>query len=755
MRTRYTRSAVFLALAACFSLPQGVLSQEIPDSTEIPEASPLEEAQEPSVAPEVGTSQDVDEPEELPAVIVTQEPEESSEPSDAVVPVESPVAKPSSATASDPNFLPLPGMIGPEGNTFVPITTTTEREFVGDGGATLTDTLQLKPGISGSNFAPGANRPIIRGLGSYRVRVQEDGVGTHDVSALSEDHAVPIDPLSADRVEVIRGPATLRYGSQAIGGVVDAKNDRIPDAIPQGGFSAKSLGGFTSVDEGWDGAIEATAGSGKLAVHVDAFKRDANDYDTPQGTEFNSFVERQGGSVGTSLVGSNGYVGLSYVRFDSLYGIPGDDAREERPRIDLNQDKIISKGEWQPHSFGIDAIRYWFGASDYAHNELVFEEGEEGVGQRFTNRQSEGRIEAQHSSVMTSLGPLNGSIGAQYNDRRIRGQSFEGDSLIDPAASTEMVAAFLYEELEVSPKLRLMGSARYENSHLEGTGLVLTGVNTGIQVSNSPTFDPFSASLGLLYDLPRDIVFRMTGHHAQRAPADGELYSRGVHEATGTFEIGNPFLTTEQANTIEVGFRRGVGPFRFDTAAYYTRFNDFIFKGLTGIECGETLESCGQEDELDQVIFGQRDATFYGMEIAAEHDIAPIWRGVWGIAGQFDFVRAEFTNGENVPRQPPPRLGGGVYYRDAAWVARLDALHAFRQAFPGANETQTPGYTLLNAELSYTRRGSPSQMFPEVTIGIRGSNLLDDDVRYSTSFKKDEVLQPGASVRLFGIVKLN
>lgn len=657
--------------------------------------------------------------------------------------------------APKPDLIPLPGTLITDVDSFVPVTVAPAREFLGDGGATLTDTLQSKPGIAGTTFAPGANRPIIRGLDSYRVRVQEDGIGVHDVSALSEDHAIPIDPLSVSQVEVVRGPATLRYGSQAIGGVVNATNNRIPTGIPLGGISARTLGGFSSVDEGWDGAFGVTAGSGNFAFHADGFKRDADDYDTPHGTQLNSFVESEGGSVGGSVVGTDGYIGIAYVRFDSLYGIPGEEGAEEAPRIDLVQDKIMSKGEWRVRSNGIEALRYWFGASDYEHKEVAFEDGASFVGSQFVNRQWEGRAELEHSPIATLFGELRGAVGVQYNDRDVRGTSFEGDNLLEPA-TTEMIAVFIYEELQASENLRLMGSFRYENAHLDGTGLILTSPNTGDIVSNAPTFNPLSGSLGLMYDLPADVVFRLTGHHVERAPADGELYSKGVHEATGTFEIGDPNLDVEKANSIELGFERALGAFRFDTSAYYTEFDGFIFKALTGVECGETLDSCGDEDELDQVVFGQRDATFYGLELAAELDVAPIWNGIWGITGRYDFVRAKFSNGENVPRMPPHRLGGGLFYRGTQWVAQFNALHAFRQNEPGPNETPTSSYTLLNAELSYTTTlDVAAGTATEATIGIRGSNLLDDDVRNSASFKKDEVLQPGASVRVFGSVKLN
>ena len=184
---------------------------------------------------------------------------------------------------------------------FVPLTLVPEREIVATPGANLADSLQYRPGIAGSTFTPGANRPVIRGLDNYRVRVQENGIGSHDVSALSEDHAVPIDPFAADQIEVVRGPATLRYGSQAIGGVVSASNDRIPEFIPRRGFTATTKGGLSSVDDGADGAFKVTAGAGNFAVHADAFKRHAGDYDTPAGPDA-ELLRRQRGLLGRHVL---------------------------------------------------------------------------------------------------------------------------------------------------------------------------------------------------------------------------------------------------------------------------------------------------------------------------------------------------------------------------------------------------------------------------------------------------------------------
>ncbi len=662
-------------------------------------------------------------------------------------------------SATTPALLQLPGGIVAD-QAFVPVTVTTARELEATGGATLTDTLMSKPGITGSTFAAGANRPIIRGLDTYRVRIQEDGVAVHDVSNLSEDHAIPIDPFSAEQVEVVRGPATLRYGSQAIGGVVNATNSRIPEFVPPHGISAEIVGGMTSVDDGRDGAFQVTAGSQGFALHADGFKRRAEDYDTPQGVQYNSFVESDGGALGGSLIGSDGYIGVSYARFASLYGIPGAEAEDERGRIDLAQDKLLSKGEWRPKANGIEAIRYWFGWSDYAHNELDFNGSGFEVGSRFVNRETEGRVEVQHQPLMTDLGQLSGAVGVQVGHRHIAGESFEGDALLDPAR-TEMVAGFLFEELQATRNLRVQAAARYEQSDVSGTGLDLTGPAAAL-VNRDRIFGPKSASLGLLYDLPLDIVARVSGQYVERAPDAAELFSKGAHDATGTFEIGNPGLKKERARTVELGFKKATGETRFDASAYYTDFGGFIFKDLTGLTCDATFDSCegqapGGGGDLDQLVFGQKDATFYGAELVVQQDVAAIYKGIWGVEAQYDFVHATFDDGGYVPRIPPHRLGGGLYYHDANWIARAGLLHAFRQDQIAANETPTSSYTLLNAELSYTFKAEATHegLTPVTTIGLKGSNLLDDDVRNSASFKKDEILLPGASVRLFGTVKLN
>ena len=206
-------------------------------------------------------------------------------------------------------------------------------------------------------------------MSGFRVRIQENGLSTGDVSALSDDHAIPIDPLAAGQVEVVRGPATLRYGSQAIGGVVNAVNNRIPTAIPVNGILVETRGGFSTVDEGRNGAAIVEAGSGNFVVHADTFARSANDYRIPHGRQANTSLESEGYSLGGSYVFKDGFVGVAYSSFASTYFIPGIEAAESKNHIVLDQSKLASRGEWRVGQFGFEAIRFWFGATDYKHDE--------------------------------------------------------------------------------------------------------------------------------------------------------------------------------------------------------------------------------------------------------------------------------------------------------------------------------------------------------------------------------------------------
>ena len=315
-----------------------------------------------------------------------------------------PPKPPADAVPVTPAGIPLLGTLPIVTDQFATVTVVPTEEIKRSGGGTLGDLLFSKPGITGSSFAPGAaSRPIVRGLDTHRVRVQENGIGANGASDLGEDHGVPIDPLATRQVEVIRGPATLRYGSQAIGGVVNADNNRIPTVIPPGGHSAEINGAATSVDTGIDGSALVDAGKDNIAVHADVYGRNANEYRVPsypylppanqtqprRGRQPNSAMRANGESVGGSTIFDNGFVGAAVSQFKSLYHVPGLDGATNNTRIDMQQTKVTSKGEFRFQSSAVDTIRFWLGHSDYKHNEIGFADpadiSTDGFRQTFTN----------------------------------------------------------------------------------------------------------------------------------------------------------------------------------------------------------------------------------------------------------------------------------------------------------------------------------------------------------------------------------
>ncbi|GJD99842.1 TonB-dependent receptor [Methylobacterium isbiliense] len=660
-------------------------------------------------------------------------------------------ARPAAAPGSGTAYGVLPVVT----STFSPVTVIDRGEIVREQPRQLGDLLFDKPGLSASTFAPGAaSRPIIRGLDNARVRIQENGVGVQDVSDLSEDHAVPINPLVYDRVEVIRGPAALRYGSQAIGGVVSAENNRIPTFIPVSGYGGQVTTGYSSVDNGRFGAASVDAGAGNVAFHADGFRTAADSYNTPLGIQANSANESQGGAVGMSIIGDRGFVGLAFSHYDALYQVPGGESAERRVRLDPTQDRLQARGEFRPLEGPVEVVRFWLGGSTYRHNEIGNDEqGLASIGSTFRNRQVEGRVELQHVPVFTTLGTLTGALGFQA-DARALSATGEGEGLIAPS-NTQSRAVYLFEELAVGNGLRLQAAGRLESARVAGTatqfpGDFLPGAEDPLEYSRRREFTPKSVSVGALQDLPYDFVASLNGQYVERAPFALELFSRGPHEATATFEIGDPNLKLERARTVEASLRRAVGPFRFDATGYYTRYTGFIYKRETGIFCGDTFSTCGSEDELRQIVYTQRNATFYGAEIAAQLDLIPIGNGFIGLDAQYDFVRAQFDDGSYVPRIPPHRVGGGLFLRADGWFARVNVLHAFAQTETAPLETITPGWTDLRAEISYTKLVDPAVYgASEITFGLQGRNLLDDEIRNSASFKKDEILLPGRNVRLF------
>lgn len=648
--------------------------------------------------------------------------------------------------------------------SFASVTLVTEDQIQRQYTRTIGDALANKPGITSSNFAAGASRPIIRGLDNFRIRIQENGIGVHDVSALSEDHGVPIDPLALSKIEVIRGPATLRWGSQAIGGVVNATNSRIINYIPKGGFSRiEKKGAYSSVDNGHEGAIIVEGGKDNIALHVDLYKRKGEDYDTPQGKQEGTRFDSHGGAFGASIVGEKGYFGFSFAHFASLYFIPGEEATERGLRIDMEQNKFSSKGAYYHDGAFVKTIKYWLGYTDYTHDEIEQENGEKEIGSTFNNKQFEARTEILHTPQGTSLGQMSGALGLQYGHQDLSAKG-EGGELIAPS-ERQTIAGYIFEEFETTNRLKLQFAGRIEQVTVDGSAgdfpAQFLPPFMGFEVdetNRSRKFLPLSSSAGMIYKLTPQLAFRLTGQYVERAPEALELFAKGPHEATETFEIGNPNLSKEKAQTVEIGLKKNKGRLRFDSSAYYTQYQGFIYKDFTGNSCGDEFDSCvvGDGEELTQIAYRQRDAEFYGFEISAEFDLIKMAYGTLGIDGQYDIVRAKFANGENIPRIPPHRIGSGVFYRQKNVFARVGFLHAFAQKDTAVGETQTSGYTLLNAEIN-TKFKLPRMngVSPVLTLGLKGENLLDDDVRNHVSFKKEDVLQPGRNIMIHGKLNLN
>ncbi|WP_315834624.1 TonB-dependent receptor [Bradyrhizobium prioriisuperbiae] len=698
---------------------------------------------------------------------------------------------------------PVQGTLPIVTDQFATVTVVPNEEIRRSGASTLGDLLLNKPGITSSSFAPGAaSRPIIRGLDVNRVGIVENGIGSSGASDLGEDHFVPIDPLTTNQVEVIRGPATLRYGSQSIGGVVSASNNRIPDALPcatatpfptyglpvKAPLSTTSAGpcvsfetrsGFSSADIGREGAVLLDAGGNNFAIHADGYSRSTDSYAIPSnpyrfdparpfnGRQPNTETRSEGGSVGGSYVFDGGFIGLAVIQNNSLYHIPGIDGEEHNTRIDAHQTKILSKGEYRPDTALIDAVRFWVGATDYRHNEIgLGDDGSMGVRQTFTNKEQEGRVEVQLAPFNLRFASLTTAIGVQASHQELTapspddpGAQFNG--LWDPNHNTR-VAGYVFNEFKFSESTKAQIAGRVEHVSLSGTtpdfpaDFIPDGIDRP-NVAHNPNFTPMSASIGFIQNLPWDLVASVTAQYTERAPKPAELFSRGPHDATATFDIGNPNLKIEAAKSIEVGLRRATGPFRFELTGYYTRFNGFIYRNLTGVMCGEDFNSCGNGDpgnEGRQAVYSQRDANFRGGEFQFQYDVLPISTGLFGIEGQYDIVRATFTDGTNVPRIPPQRLGGGVYWRDTNWLAKVNLLHAFDQNDVSTIETTTPGYNRLRAELSYTEKLAHSGFgLSNYTIGVVGDNLLNEDIRDASSYTKDEVLLPGRTIRVFANTK--
>ncbi len=406
-------------------------------------------------------------------------------------------------------------------------------QILKNGGSNLADALANVPGVTGTNFAAGASRPVIRGFDANRVSVLEDGVSSFDVSDVGPDHGVPIDPLAAQSVEVVRGAATLRYGSQAIGGVVNAINNRVPRMLPDEPFKGEVTGSYGTGANTRQGSALLDTKLDDFAFHADGFYRKTDNYDIPGGTQPNSFFRGDGFSLGSSYFfnSDQSRVGAAVVHYDSKYGIPSDTTY-----IDMKQTKglfqsSIDLGDGVFNTLNIDG-----GYADYTHSEIDPATGIAGA--TFNNKAWDWRME----SVLGAFGPFSAaSLGFQFQNRDFSALG-EGADYLSPTR-TRSFAGFAFAESMLSDAFHLQYGARLEEVAVHGT--------PASDVFTKRSFTPVSGSVGLLYDVSEVVKLGLTVSSAARAPAQTELFARGPHDGPGTFETGDPALKIERANSLE------------------------------------------------------------------------------------------------------------------------------------------------------------------------------------------------------------
>jgi iron complex outermembrane receptor protein len=599
------------------------------------------------------------------------------------------------------------------------------------GGNTIADALAQLPGVTSSGFAAGAGRPVIRGMDANRVRMLEDGIGSFDVSDVGPDHGVPLDPFAAERVEVVRGAATLRYGSQAIGGVVNAISNRVPlhlQAATRGEVAGSLGSGADSRDV--SGKIDHRAGG--WAVHADAFSRHSTDYDTPEGPMPNSWLRGKGGALGGAWIGAANRVGLGVVRHESRYGIPGEDAY-----IDMEQTKLSLRSVFKLDAGAFRQVTVDAGGARYQHSER----GEEGAAlSTFNDNEWDARAEVV-------AGPWaflsESALGAQAQQRNFSALG-EGQAYLAPTR-TRAQALFGFAESELSASLRLQFGARVERVTVDGTPASDVAVSRG--------FTPVSLSAGLVFDA--DDVWRagLALTSAARAPAQTELFARGTHEATATYELGQPSLRQERANSAELSLRWRGGRVHADGAIWVTDFRNYIHGEFTGRSCNEDGDcEAGAGEELAELVYVQRGALFRGAEGHAEIELLQYAGGDLHLDLLADIVRARLAgDAGNVPRIPPWRAGAGLVWQGASLDASVHVKYSARQKRVGAQETPTRGFTNVDVRLGWR----PWIQHPQLELALVGHNLTDSLQRNAVSLNKDEVVLPGRDIRLVFRVRLD
>ena len=646
------------------------------------------------------------------------------------------------------------------------------REIQRDGvNGQIGDLLAKLPGVSATSFAPGSSRPVLRGQQGERVRVLIDGVGTADVSNTSVDHATTIEPITVERIEVLRGPAVLLYGSQAIGGAVNVIDKRIPVRMPDEKFHIDAFGGLDTASNMRTGAASLDVGIGEsLVLHVDGSWRQSDDIEIggfqvadalradlladaaeeegegeleeaaelreaadQRGTVPNSAAESWTINAGLGLILGESTFGVSLGYYDTNYGVParpgaghhhgeegeaeaaGAEEGEELVTIGLEQWRADFKGDVYLGEGAFERLKLRVGFSDYTHTEF---EGEE-IGTTFDSTSVEARAEL----VQNADRALRGSTGLQYTHRdffAVGAEAYVAPNL------TDQVAIFTLQEFGTGP-FQIEAAARAEFTKVKARTL-------GIEND----YDTLSGALGFVYEGLEGIRMGINGSRVERAPSAEELFSDGPHIATQAFEIGDPNLDTESAWGLEAYARGSIGAGTFSLAVFKQWFSDYIFLEDTGAEA----------DDLPVFQYLQQDADFFGIEAELSYPVidADGFRLLTDLRASY--IEAELADGTAVPRIPPLSLLGALEAQTGAFDLRGEVQWFDKQDEVTSFETPTGSFTLVNALVAWR----PLAGNQNVTVQLAADNIFDVNGRRHASFTKDFVPLLGrnfrASVRL-------
>lgn len=621
------------------------------------------------------------------------------------------------------------------------------------------DTLAKLPGVTASSFGPTASRPILRGLSGERVRVLTDGIGSLDLSASDPDHAVSINPLTADRIEVLRGPASLLFGSSAIGGVVNVIDSRIPRFVPGDGLGGDALLAYGSAANERSANAQVNVALGpRLVAHVDGaysnydnlrigghvLSKDLRDIAQASPdpairalADLKDKLPNSAGrladiAAGLAFIDDGLNLGVSLARHKARYEVPvryslDPSIAPEAPTIDATQDRADARAEI-PLGGVFKTVNFRGGIARYHHSEI---HGDGAIGSRFFSNGGEARFEL----VQAERGGWGGTSGIQYLDQNVR---IRGDEKYLPDSRNRSLGLFTLQSL-VSGHWRFEGGLRVELTrvHAAADAALAAAPDGDPEVGAMPLtrrFTPLSGSVGGNYDVGNGWRAGVAVSHSERAPSIDELFSKGPHGASQSFVVGNPDFGIEKSQGIELSLHKTNGPLHVQGSLYYSRFSNFLYQAPTGEIA----------DGLPLYEYAQGKADFLGFELASDARFGALGGINWGGELVADYTRARIRDFGPAPQIPPLRLLGALTGARGQVDGRLEVERVWSQDRTAPNETRTAGYVLVNAGLDW----HPLAGDRSLTLSLQGNNLFDVNARRATSLLKDYAPLAGRDLRV-------